>query len=284
MNKKLIKDIVENLSDDLLKPEYRNLKDKNKYTGHCYVASEVYYHLSGEKLKSCNIKHEDSSHWYLVNDKSEIIDITVGQFKTTPNYSKGRVCSFLTKKPSKRAEILIDRIKKSEVKIPDKYKVKSIDKSQSYEWLMYKHYAKCIPSIKYTFGLYDDKNVLQGVCTYGPPANNHNNNLGDYKMIELNRYVTNDNLERNVTSYFIGKTLKMLPKPLSLISYSDIGKNHHGYIYQATNWIYTGKGGGVDFYLSEDGKEIHSRIMSDYRIKHPNMSRDEIAEMLRWKK
>ena len=76
----------------------------------------------------------------------------------------------------------------------------------------------------------------------------------------------------------------MLPKPLSLISYADEGKNHHGYIYQATNWIYTGLGGGVDFYINEDNREIHSRIMSDYRKKYPDMSRDEIAEMLKWRK
>ena len=48
MNKKLINKIINNLSDDLLKKEYLNYPNKNKYTGHCYVASETYYHLSKE--------------------------------------------------------------------------------------------------------------------------------------------------------------------------------------------------------------------------------------------
>ncbi len=25
-----------------------------------------------------------------------------------------------------------------------------------------------------------------------------------------------------------------------IVSYADTSQNHHGYIYQATNWIYTG--------------------------------------------
>jgi hypothetical protein len=51
MNKELKNKITENLSDDLLKKEYLNILNKNKYTGHCYVASETYYHLSKENLK-----------------------------------------------------------------------------------------------------------------------------------------------------------------------------------------------------------------------------------------
>ena len=168
--------------------------------------------------------------------------------------------------------------------IKDKYLVKSIDSFQTHEWLLHKHYAKAIPNIMYSFGLYDKNKILQGVCCFGTPANNHNNNLGDFKMIELVRLVKNDGLEKNILSWFLSKCFNFLPKPLSLISYADEGKNHHGYIYQATNWIYTGLGGGVDFYINEDNKEIHSRIMSDYRLKYPDMTRAEIADMLKWKK
>lgn len=167
--------------------------------------------------------------------------------------------------------------------IKEKYHVRSIDNEQCKEWLLYKHYAKTIPNIMYAFGLYEDK-ILKGICCYGTPANNHNNQLGDFKQIELVRLVKNDNLEKNVASFLISETFKFLPKPLSLISYADVGKNHHGYIYQATNWLYTGVGGGVDYYIDEKQNEIHSRIMSDYRKKYPKLSRDEIQKMLNWKK
>jgi len=168
--------------------------------------------------------------------------------------------------------------------IKEKYQVRSIDKEQTKEWLLYKHYAGTIPGIMYAFGLYDDRLILQGVCCYGTSANNHNNELGDFKQIELVRLVKNENLEKNILSWFLSQTFTFLQKPLSLISYADEGKNHHGYIYQATNWIYTGLSGGVDFYIDEKQNEIHSRIMSDYRKKYPNMSREQIADMLKWKK
>jgi hypothetical protein len=167
--------------------------------------------------------------------------------------------------------------------IKEKYSVRSIDNEQCKEWLLYKHYAKTIPNIMYAFGLYEYK-ILKGICCFGTPANNHNNQLGDFKQIELVRLVKNDNLEKNAASFLIAECFKLLPKPLSLISYADIGKNHHGYIYQATNWLYTGVGGGVDFYIDEKQNEIHSRIMSDYRKKYSKMTRDEIQKMLNWKK
>jgi hypothetical protein len=112
--------IIDNLSDDLLKKEYRNVEGKNKYTGHCYVASETYYHLSDEELLVYHIKHEDSTHWFLRNDKNEIIDLTAPQFKTPVPYHKAKRGFFLTKEPSKRSSDLINRVLSSEFKIVKK--------------------------------------------------------------------------------------------------------------------------------------------------------------------
>lgn len=167
--------------------------------------------------------------------------------------------------------------------IKNKYTVKPLEREQCREWLLFKHYAKSIPSIVQSFGLYDSAS-LQGVCCYGSPANNHNNTMGGFRQLELVRLVVNDSLPKNTLSFFVSQTFKYFDGPLSLISYADQGKNHHGYIYQATNWVYTGLGGGVDFYLNIDGKEIHSRIMSDHRIKHPDKTREQICEMLNWTK
>ena len=129
--------------------------------------------------------------------------------------------------------------------VRDKYKVESIDSKETYEWLLYKHYARRIPSISYSFGLFDSKNLI-GVCTYGKPASPSLciGLCGDkYSrfVYELNRLCVNDHSEKNLTSYFIGKTLKLITKPKILVSYADVAQNHNGYIYQATNWIYTGK-------------------------------------------
>lgn len=110
MNDKLKNAIVKNLSDDLLKKEYLKVTNKNKYTGHCYVASEVYYHLSEENLKVFHIKHEENTHWFLKDYFDNIIDLTYKQFKTSIDYENAKRGFFLTKQPSKRSKILMQRI------------------------------------------------------------------------------------------------------------------------------------------------------------------------------
>lgn len=146
--------------------------------------------------------------------------------------------------------------------IKETYKVKSIKKELCKEWLLYKHYAKRIPSIIYSFGLFK-KNVLVGVLTIGnSPSKDltHNvlNGLFIKNVFELNRLCVNDGLEKNVLSYFVSNVLKKLPKPLVLVSYADKSVGHNGYIYQATNWIYTGLS-----YKTKEWREIgtnkHSR-------------------------
>ncbi len=126
--------------------------------------------------------------------------------------------------------------------IKNKYTVKSIAKHLCKEWLLHKHYAKRMPNISYAFGLFDDN--LIGVMTIGKPAS-HALCVGvcgesnSKYVYELNRLCVNDNLEKNVLSYFVSQSLKML-NDLILVSYADTKMNHNGYIYQATNWMYTG--------------------------------------------
>jgi len=46
-----------------------------------------------------------------------------------------------------------------------------------------------------------------------------------------------------------------------LVSYADENQGHRGYIYQATNWIYTGRSAPErKFYI--DGKEVHRRTLN----------------------
>lgn len=113
--------------------------------------------------------------------------------------------------------------------------------------ILTKHYAQRKPSISFLFGLFNDNNQLVGVCSFGKPASNSlcigvcGRELSS-KVYELNRLYIEPNQPKNTASWFVGKCLKSL-KPLKLIivSYSDTGMNHNGYIYQATNFLYTGK-------------------------------------------
>lgn len=102
-----IKDGVRSaLTDDLLKPIY---KGRPWPTGHCYIASEAYYHLV-PGCKAFHVKHEGSVHWFLRKD-SQVIDLTDDQFTTSVPYELGVPCGFLTKEPSKRARTVINRVR-----------------------------------------------------------------------------------------------------------------------------------------------------------------------------
>jgi hypothetical protein len=150
--------------------------------------------------------------------------------------------------------------------IKNKYEVSTIHREEAIPWLLGKHYAHRKPSITHSFGLYlydSGDMILCGVCTYGQQANYIEMKAWEpFKLLELNRLVVNDGLPKNVLSYFVSQTIKQLPKPVVLISYSDFDMGHHGYIYQATNWCYTGIGGkGDNVYIMENGKECHQRTI-----------------------
>lgn len=146
------------------------------------------------------------------------------------------------------------------------YNVKSIKSFECNDWLLNKHYAKRIPSISFSFGLYDLKNILQGVCTIGkPPSPSLCDGVcgkeNSKYVYELNRLCVNDGLPKNTLSMFVGKILTLIPKMI-LVSYADTSQNHNGYIYQATNWIYTGLSDKRTEW-KEKNSNLHSKSVCD---------------------
>jgi len=131
---------------------------------------------------------------------------------------------------------------------------------EAIKFLLPRHYSGRKPSISYSFGYYEE-DVLKAVCTFGKPASNSLcvgvcGKQYSSSVYELNRLCVNDGLPKNTLSFFVSKVLKKLPS-LIIVSYADKGQNHNGYIYQATNWIYTGASKERTDIGSEDG--THSR-------------------------
>ena len=145
----------------------------------------------------------------------------------------------------------------------DFLKVKTITHHDCREWLLFKHYAKRIPPIEFAFGLFDGFKMV-GVCTYATPVSQPLRSLfDDFKLMELNRLVTNDDLPKNATSFFVSQTLKMIPKPMVVVSYADTSQNHHGYIYQATNFLYTGLSAKFKDYYVKGMEHLHNGTIMD---------------------
>lgn len=149
--------------------------------------------------------------------------------------------------------------------IKSKYKIKSIDNSQTTQWLKYKHYAKRIPPIEYAFGLFNEHNLMQGIVTYATPVSSNLRKIfnDEFKIMELNRLVINEGLEKNCLSFLVSQSLKMLPTPLVIISYADTSQNHHGYIYQATNFIYTGLSAKRTDWKVKGLEHLHGATIAD---------------------
>jgi len=146
------------------------------------------------------------------------------------------------------------------------FKVEGIPSQETYDWLLHKHYAHRIPSISYAFGLFDC-NILVGVCTFGMPASPSlcsgimGEDMKSY-VIELNRLCIESN-QKNVTSWFVSRCLKMIPGPLCIVSYADTAMGHVGKIYQACNFLFTGTTKERTDIFAGEGK--HSRHYSGDR-------------------
>jgi hypothetical protein len=121
--------------------------------------------------------------------------------------------------------------------------VKPIKSTETTLWLLNKHYAKRLPSISYAFGLYVD-DVLSGVVTYGSPPSpplcvGLCGKEYRHKVLELNRLIIDTDI-KNSSSMLVGRSLKQLPPERIIVSFADTSQGHVGYIYQATNFLYTG--------------------------------------------
>ena len=144
------------------------------------------------------------------------------------------------------------------------YHVQQIKREEARPWILTKHYAHRMPSVSWAFGLYDGVELI-GVCTFGSPASptlceglcgkeyKHN-------VLEFNRLCLRDN-KPNEGSFLVGRSLKKIPKPMIIVSFADTSEGHVGYIYQATNWIYTGLIQNHNKALFLDGKKSHSRTL-----------------------
>lgn len=128
-------------------------------------------------------------------------------------------------------------------------------------WLLTKHYAKRAAPVSFAFGAYEN-GVLLGVVTYGLPASRPlcvglmGETWAD-RVLELNRLCCDS--RKNLASMLVGQSLRQLPAPTAVVSYADTGVGHIGYVYQATNFLYTGLSARHVDYVVEGREKDHGR-------------------------
>ena len=122
--------------------------------------------------------------------------------------------------------------------------ISEISYTDAVDFLLPRHYSGRKPVVSRAFGLVDD-GELKAVITYGKPASPSicvgvcGREWSD-SVYELNMMCRTDDYAKPL-SHFVATTLRMLkPSNWIVVSYSDTAMNHHGYVYQACNFMYTG--------------------------------------------
>jgi hypothetical protein len=129
--------------------------------------------------------------------------------------------------------------------IKENYYIKKIDYQTATKMIVEFHYLHRKAPCRYSFGLFDKSNdELMGCIMYGVPASRAlqkgicGTDEAD-NVIELTRLWIDDRVGKNAESFLIGNTIPLIKEDI-LVSYAEDQQGHVGYVYQATNWIYTG--------------------------------------------
>lgn len=158
--------------------------------------------------------------------------------------------------------------------------VRRISYDEAKPFILKIHYARRMPCITDAFGLFIGWECI-GVVTYGIPASRPlcigiagRDNANRVK--ELNRLVILPEFNgKNYASFLVSHSLKMLENHTFVVSYADTAWSHVGYVYQATNFLYTGLSKKRNDTYQPDGlhpraynKNEHSNLMQTRSAKH----------------
>jgi hypothetical protein len=147
--------------------------------------------------------------------------------------------------------------------LKEKYKIKLIDKKLANKIQIENHYLHTKASCIYGFGLFEDETII-GVILYGNPTAPTTLNICGKderkNVIEITRLWIKDDTPKNTESYFIGNTIKLIDKDI-IIAFADPEFEHFGTVYQASNFIYTGRSGRSGRVIAIKGNNIHNKTL-----------------------
>jgi hypothetical protein len=111
---KLKREIQAVLTDELRSDTHR--VGRGRYDGFAYPAAEAYLHLAGgydAGLRAMHLKHRGKSHWWLVDSKDRVIDLTLAPRETSDfpyHRGKRRPFRYTPAGLSRRALTIVERV------------------------------------------------------------------------------------------------------------------------------------------------------------------------------
>jgi len=171
------------------------------------------------------------------------------------------------------------------------FDVRPIYSKEAMEMVIKYHYSHRVVGARHCFGIFNS-DVLLGCVVYSQPASYTlcKGVCGEFyknNVLELSRLVIVGK-ERNLASKLIGGSLKILKSEyiksssvkelqgVVVVSYADCNEHvgHVGYVYQATNWIYTGKGSAEPIWVHPETNEIVSYTRRHIDLKAKSLGLD----------
>lgn len=158
--------------------------------------------------------------------------------------------------------------------------IKRIPESEAKMFYSVFHYSCTIRKGAIAFGAFADGTMVAAISFCHPirPEAAVRLDLAPNNVLEISRYARMTNVDcKNLGSYIISKTIKLLPSHIRcIISYSDSTYGHTGGLYKAANFIYDGDIAPDYHYQSEHGI-FHKKSIWD-QAKKMKMNEKEYAD------
>jgi len=140
------------------------------------------------------------------------------------------------------------------------------------------HYSHVMPKSKRNLlGVWEDERFI-GAVVFGTGAGQVTNGAryglpARWALVELMRVALAPDHQTPV-SRIVAIAVRLLarhsPKLRAVISYADPHQGHHGGIYQAGGWIYTGTSAPTRVFIDASGRAWHQATVLNARSKHRN--------------
>lgn len=147
------------------------------------------------------------------------------------------------------------------------------------------HYSKnCPTSLLMAVGEYVGETLVNCIVFNHPAMNGISQMIwkggNDSNTIELARMVSLEPKPKNMETFCIKRALKLLketyPKYKICVSYADNAMGHHGYCYQASNFVYFGQSAPANLWWV-NGERVHQRTIYS---RYGTNSLSKLKEML----
>lgn len=166
-----------------------------------------------------------------------------------------------------------------------------VDKKFASTFIEKYHYSRTCPkSMAFALGQYLNGELVQCMIFASPVGRLMAQEVwetGDASnTIELVRMAAIEPHPKNLESYSISKAIKWIqknrPQYKVMISYADNEMGHHGYCYQASNFIYYGESSPHPIYYI-DGVRTHMRsIFAKYNTNKLNLLQEILGDRLQF--